>query len=218
MEGLHNMDIRFNNETYEDLDLNFADLPTPTPSIHPNTRAIYIRNIDRPVLVQHFQERFVALASGPGTPSPDVLVGFHTTTVQGHVFAVFSTKTAAARARAGLHGQRWRQNSSHAMWVDYVPEYSVNLWNAQVERGYRSAPPNYTYWEVLYDLTGGRITAQLAWVPGSHNAIGPTRGLLNRPRAFNFGQYLDELYVHLGLPGRGQAPAQGVDLVCLERG
>ncbi|KAF2456507.1 hypothetical protein BDY21DRAFT_422308 [Lineolata rhizophorae] len=92
------------------------------PSIHPATRAVYIRNFMRPLphrkLIGHIKQ----LAG----VHPQV---FHVDDVRTHCFAIFPDMAPAERLRTAIHGVVWPEESTRKpLWADFVPEDSAHEW------------------------------------------------------------------------------------------
>ncbi|KAM0716348.1 hypothetical protein Q7P37_007793 [Cladosporium fusiforme] len=88
---------------------------TGPPSTHPPTPALYIRNL---------------LPTPPNEPIDDSLIStIHLDTFKSHAFVIFTSTSAAALARAGLHDRIWPEETQRkALWVDYVPVEKAQDW------------------------------------------------------------------------------------------
>ena len=156
------------------------------PSMHPSTRALYIRDLVRPLQPQQLRDHLISIAASP--PSSDIIKTFHLDTLRTHAFIVFSTFAAASTARSALHGRIWPDEPSRkALWVDFIPEAHVADWiDAESSSGGRRDAKK---WEIVYDTDDeGRVIATHAEAPGiprhpSFSTAAPTL-----PSAQNQGQ------------------------------
>lgn len=157
------------------------------PSTHPATRAIYIRELVRPLQPQQLRDHLVEIATSP--PSEDAITTFHLDTLRTHAFVVFSTKQAASTARSVLHGTIWPDEPSRkALWVDFIPEAKVQDWIDEESSGGRRDAKK---WEVVYDTdSDGHVIAShqeaLPPAPGmprqsSFSTNTPVSGVPNAP-------------------------------------
>ncbi|PWW79045.1 hypothetical protein C7212DRAFT_356249 [Tuber magnatum] len=156
------------------------DTPIP-PSIHPATRALYIRNFARPLSEPALKAHLTALASAPSSastaitsqPSESPIEYVYLDTIKTHALIIFTTLTAATRVRVGIHTKVWpNERSRKPLWADFVPEESVAGWvNREKQRGPGAR------WEVVYDREAGEggVRAELEEVGGRR--IGPGGGV-----------------------------------------
>ncbi|KAG0126484.1 hypothetical protein HOY82DRAFT_542590 [Tuber indicum] len=153
------------------------DAPIP-PSIHPATRALYIRNFARPLSEPALKAHLTALASPPSSTSavttsqpPEPPIEYlYLDTIKSHALIIFTTLTAATRVRVGIHTKVWpNERSRKPLWADFVPEESVAGW---VDREKQRGPG--ARWEVIYDREAGEggVRAELEEV-GGRRRIGP---------------------------------------------
>ena len=150
---------------------------TGPPSMHPSTRAIYIRDLVRPLQPQQLRDHLVDIAVSP--PYDGIIKTFHLDTLRTHAFVVFDTLKSASTARAALHGHIWPDEPSRkALWVDFIPEAQVSDWidEESSSGGRRDAKK----WEIIYDTDeDGRVVATHADV----TSLPPAPGL---PRQSSF--------------------------------
>lgn len=117
--------------------------PIGPPSLHPPTRALYIKNLIRPLHVPSLRDHLITLSISDIPPTI-----FHLDFLRTHAFVVFPTVTAAANARAGLHGHVWPEEPSRkTLWIDFVPEASVPQWVEIEGVGKREGKR----WELVYE-------------------------------------------------------------------
>ncbi|RPB05162.1 hypothetical protein L873DRAFT_1832812 [Choiromyces venosus 120613-1] len=130
------------------------DTPIP-PSIHPATRALYIRGFARPLSEPGLKAHLTALASTPSStstaatsqPSDSPIEYLYLDTVRTHALIIFTNLTAATRVRVGIHTKVWpNERSRKPLWADFVPEEAVAEW---VEREKQRGPR--ARWEVVYE-------------------------------------------------------------------
>ena len=139
------------------------DFPTPSPAIHPATRALYIRNFQRPLQLNTLRSHLTALATSSEAETPlDPIELLHIDSIKTHCFVALSTQAAAARIRAGLHNQVWPKESDRkALWADYIPEEKVQEW-IDIESGADSGPrAGGRRWEVVYETREGQAIVEL---------------------------------------------------------
>lgn len=127
------------------------DEPPVKPSLHPATRAIYIRNLVRPINEPALRAHLISLATGPATATPAVpeqIDSFFVDTVKSHALITFASITAATRVRVGVHGKVWPNDRTRKpLWVDFIPEEKVDSWVETERAGGR--------WEVAYTVDSG---------------------------------------------------------------
>ncbi|KAI4637572.1 hypothetical protein J4E83_000389 [Alternaria metachromatica] len=110
------------------------DRPT-VPALHPVTSALYIRNFMRPLRLEPLRAHLISLASPPSTsPDPTIVETLFLDVLKSHALVLFSTKTAASRVRASLHGSIWPpEGNRKELWVDFVPDEYVKDWIKEEE-------------------------------------------------------------------------------------
>ncbi|KAF2674692.1 hypothetical protein BT63DRAFT_419976 [Microthyrium microscopicum] len=135
------------------------DLPTPPPAIHHATRALYIRDLMRPLQPSALKNH---LASLTGTSDDTSIETLHVDSIRSHAFVVVSTTNGAARIRAGMHNQIWpKERDRKQLWVDYIPEAKVQEWiDTETNSGGGSRLSNKK-WEVEYRSRDGEMVAEL---------------------------------------------------------
>jgi hypothetical protein len=159
------------------------DRPT-VPALHPVTAALYIRNFMRPLRPEPLRAHLVSLASPPSSsPDSTIVRALFLDAMKTHALVLFSTKTAASRVRASLHGSIWPpEGNRKELWVDFIPEESAESWIKEEEDAVaaekearasgRSATPKR--FEVVYpESNDGSITAVFQEVGSSAPANAP---------------------------------------------
>jgi hypothetical protein len=123
------------------------DVPTST---HPATRALYIRDLVRPLQPNNLREHLQSIAVRPQSPpTADLIDSFHLDKLRTHAFVLFKSESAATRVRSVLHEKVWPDEPMRKpLFVDYVPEEKVQEWiETETER------PDVR-WEVIYKSSG----------------------------------------------------------------
>jgi len=159
------------------------DRPT-VPALHPVTSALYIRNFMRPLRPEPLRAHLVSLASPPSSSSDPTLVEeLFLDALKTHALVLFSSKTAASRVRASLHGSIWPpEGNRKELWVDFIPDETVKDWireeedalAAEKEARANKQPTNPKRFEVVYsESSDGSITAVFQEVGSSAPANAP---------------------------------------------
>uniref|UniRef100_L2GH40 Sap domain-containing protein n=1 Tax=Colletotrichum fructicola (strain Nara gc5) TaxID=1213859 RepID=L2GH40_COLFN len=144
------------------------------PSVHPATRALYIKNFMRPLRENVVQAHLLELATPAGTdPNEGDIEEFFVDQIRTHAFAVFKTTSQASRVRNALHDVIWPdERERKPLWVDFVPPEK-----GQSRRGAR--------WEVIFDREDdGFVVARLdsgTAPPPALAAPEPTRPIPSGP-------------------------------------
>lgn len=106
-----------------------------SPSIHPATRGLYIRELVRPLQESQLKTHLIQLASkttDPNSADPSVLESIYLDGIKTHCFAIFSTVQACSRARNGMHGKIYpNEKNRRVLFADYVPEDKIGSWIAR---------------------------------------------------------------------------------------
>jgi len=131
--------------------------PNIAPSMHANTRAIYINNLMRPLQEKALKDHMVDLEQPTGgNGDGNVIESLYLDPLRTHAFVVFKSASSAARVRRRLHGRVWPPESNRkALFVDFVPPDMVDAWirtekTSNSGRGQR--------WEVVYERVGDAST------------------------------------------------------------
>jgi hypothetical protein len=159
------------------------DRPT-VPALHPVTCALYIRNFMRPLRPEPLRAHLVSLASPPtSSPDPTIVKTLFLDAMKTHALVLFSTKTAASRVRASLHGSIWPpEGKRKELWVDFIPDESVESWikeeedavAAEKEARASGRSTNPKRFEVVYpESSDGSITAVFQEIGSSAPANAP---------------------------------------------
>ncbi|KAF2735976.1 hypothetical protein EJ04DRAFT_490792 [Polyplosphaeria fusca] len=105
-----------------------------TPALHTATPALYICNLKRPVQPKNLRSHLVAIATPPSADKSDSIIdSLFLDPMRTHALVLFSSLSAASRARASLHSTKWPDESREELWVDFVPEDKILSWIQQEE-------------------------------------------------------------------------------------
>ncbi|KAL8725027.1 MAG: hypothetical protein Q9166_007626 [cf. Caloplaca sp. 2 TL-2023] len=140
-----------------------------SPALHPATTALYIRDILRPLHIDHLKDHLISLAT-PSNTSPDraVVADFFLDSIRTHCLVRFTSVTAASRVRTGLHDRVWPDEKNRKpLWVDFVPEEKLPQW-FEVENASNGRGQTAKRYEVVYENEGDGVKAYLQLV-GSNN-------------------------------------------------
>lgn len=127
------------------------DTDGASKSQHPVSKALYIRDLVRPIQPGMLRDHLVSLAKSCSTSAEEPFVkAFHLDKLRSHAFVLFTSVTAAATARVALHGKIWPDEPMRRpLFVDYVPDDKVEDWiDAELNKA------DNTRWEVVYSNTG----------------------------------------------------------------
>ncbi|KAF9881865.1 SAP domain-containing protein [Colletotrichum karsti] len=132
------------------------------PSLHPATRALYIKNFMRPLREEAVQAHLLELATPTGTdPDSDDIEVLFVDRIKTHAFAVFRTTAQASRVRNALHDVTWPdERNRKQLWVDFVPPENVTEWIDEEQN--QDSGRGGTRWEVSYSREDdGFVVARL---------------------------------------------------------
>ncbi|OHE94303.1 SAP domain-containing protein [Colletotrichum orchidophilum] len=155
---------------------------TVQPAIHPATRALYIKNLMRPLKESMVHDRLVELATPSGAePNSDDIEDVYLDSIKSHAFAVFRTTTLASRVRNALHDVTWPDESNRKpLSVDFVPPERVRDWIQEEEAAGKSN--RSARWAVRYDTEDdGYVTARLVAGNGPAPALSAPEPVRNTP-------------------------------------
>ncbi|MDI1492208.1 MAG: hypothetical protein OHK93_003420 [Ramalina farinacea] len=172
-----------------------SDLPTNdiSPSTHPATSALYIRNLMRPLNPASFKSHLISLARPPSSSpnassASDIITTLHIDSIRTHALILFSDIAAASRVRASLHDRPWPvERDRKPLWIDFVPEDKVSKWieveTSQTGSGARGG--SNTRWEVVYETEDDGVETYLQEVgaAGAAATSRPSRDSQSGPSA-----------------------------------
>lgn len=133
-----------------------------TPSIHPATTALYIRDMMRPLNANAWKDHLTTLAAPPGTtPDPTVIIDFFLDPIRTHSFISFTNISAASRVRSELHERIWPdERTRKPLWVDFVPPEKIQGW-IEEEQASGASRQAAKKWEVGYNFVDGDLIVSL---------------------------------------------------------
>jgi hypothetical protein len=130
-----------------------------TPSMHPATKALYIRNLVRPMQEANLKNHILSLSTRYDAQEEEreLIESFYLDTIKSHALIVFTSVAAATRVRIGVHNKVFPpEKLRKPLWADFIPEDKVQSWiEREKERGMGAR------WEVAYDSIDGEVTAEL---------------------------------------------------------
>lgn len=162
------------------------------PAIHLATRALYIRELVRPLQPQQLKDHLLHLAK-----SPSAIEDFHLDALKSHALVLFTSVAAAARVRAGIHDRVFPDEPTRKpLWADFVPEEKVQEWIEHEMNNGGGRASTAKKWEVVYSTdASGEATATL-------QEGAPTMGAPGRQASFGGAGAT----IGAGMPGAPSAP------------
>lgn len=162
-----------------------------SPSIHPATPALYIRELMRPLNPKTVRDHLISLAtSEQAKQDKSPITEFFLDTIRTHCFVAFTSTAAAARVRSRLHDRTWpNERDRRALWVDFIPEEKVENWIGKEEESLGGRGQGTKRWEVIYTRKGDEVEARLQEVGVARPGDGEPQGKL--PRVDGDGQSLE---------------------------
>ncbi|EMC99125.1 hypothetical protein BAUCODRAFT_392171 [Baudoinia panamericana UAMH 10762] len=149
----------------------------PDGALHPATRALYIRDLIRPLQPTQLRDHLATLST-----SPAALENFHLDVLRTHAFALFTSVSDAVRVRAALHGTVFPDEPTRKpLWVDFVPAEKAGEW-MEVELREGGSRRDAKRWEVVYDVddtADGGVRVSFEEVGGAGGVVG-RQGSLNQ--------------------------------------
>lgn len=174
-----------------------------SPALHPATRALYIRELVRPINPSQLRDHLEFLATPPDRSSPgDIVEECYIDALRTHAFALFASISAASRVRASLQGRVWPPEPNRKpVWVDFIPDEKVRDWIEKERASGGSRPSQAKKWEVSYHVLDDGVEVSLVEAaPGNTGAQRPSlpigvpgaptgpRGSITGPRRPSFAQ------------------------------
>lgn len=141
-----------------------------SPALHPATTALYIRDILRPLHVDHLKEHLIALATASNSsPDPGIIADFFLDSIRTHCLVRLASVAAASRVRTGLHERIWPDEKNRKpLWVDFVPEEKLPQW-IEVENASNGRGQTAKRYEVVYEHEDDGVKAYLQLVGSNKN-------------------------------------------------
>lgn len=157
------------NEPPQD-DAFMTDVTSTAPSQHAATRALYIRNLVRPLQPNVLREHLLEIATPSGSDiDASIVEGFHLDKLRSHALTLFASISAASRARSALHDQVWpAEPMRKPLFADFIPEDKFQEWvDLEISRERENLR-----WEVVYNATTTEdgshdITASIQEIPAA---------------------------------------------------
>ncbi|KAG9999803.1 hypothetical protein KCU78_g15701, partial [Aureobasidium melanogenum] len=153
--------------------------PEPTdvavsPAIHPATRALYIRDLVRPINSSGLRDHLEDIARPPdhSDSSASLVEECYVDALRTHAFVLFTSISAASRARAGTHARIWPPEPMRKqLWADFFPEERFQEY-LEVERASGGSRPSQAKrWELAYNTHDDGVDVQLVEAgPAVHRA------------------------------------------------
>ncbi|KAH0373273.1 hypothetical protein KCU65_g606, partial [Aureobasidium melanogenum] len=153
--------------------------PEPTdvavsPAIHPATRALYIRDLVRPINPTGLRDHLEDIARPPdhSGSSASLVEECHVDALRTHAFVLFTSISAASRARAGTHARIWPPEPMRKqLWADFFPEERFQEY-LDIERASGGSRPSQAKrWELAYNSHDDGVDVQLVEAgPAAHRA------------------------------------------------
>jgi hypothetical protein len=150
-------------ETKADEMADTAGTAIPEASVHPPTRALYIRNFMRPLQPPTLRRHLAKVATPSGSePDESIVELFHLDQVRTHAFVLFKTLEAADRTRNALHGRVFpAERDRKQLWADFIPENNVQQWIDIELNDDGGGRTNGRRWEVEY-MTNDEGTVEVS--------------------------------------------------------
>jgi hypothetical protein len=147
------------------------------PAMHHATSALYIRNLERPVKLPDLERDLVSYASPPSAErDSDVIKTIHLDQVKTHALVLFSSVSAASRARSSLHGRKWPPGEEKwrhkTLWVDFIPDEKVAEWIENEEKN-NLGKTGGRRWEVVYIENDHGVIEAIHREEGSNTSLAP---------------------------------------------
>jgi hypothetical protein len=148
------------DEEMKDASTFMSDTTSTAPALHSATRALYIQNLVRPLQPQVLRDHLVAIASPPSSPNnASIVEEFHLDKLRSHALVLFSSISAASRARSAIHDQVWpAEPMRKPLFADFIPDDTFQEWvDLEISRERENLR-----WEVVYNpAEDGKMTASL---------------------------------------------------------
>ncbi|KAH0353481.1 hypothetical protein KCU83_g2974, partial [Aureobasidium melanogenum] len=180
--------------------------PEPTdvavsPAIHSATRALYIRDLVRPINPSGLRDHLEDIARPPdhSDSSASLVEECYVDALRTHAFVLFTSISAASRARAGTHARIWPPEPMRKqLWADFFPEERFQEY-LEVERASGGSRPSQAKrWELAYNSHDDGVDVQLVEAgpavhrasthAGAPNAPTGPRGSMSSARRPSFAQ------------------------------
>jgi len=140
-----------------------ADVPV-SPAIHPATRALYIRHLVRPINPSALRDHLEDIARPPdhSDTSASLVEECYVDALRTHAFVLFTSISAASRARASTHARIWPSEPMRKqLWADFFPEERFQEYLDTERASGGSKPSQAKRWELAYNPLDDGVDVQL---------------------------------------------------------
>lgn len=135
-----------------------------SPAIHPATRALYIRHLVRPINPSALRDHLEDIARPPdhSDTSASLVEECYVDALRTHAFVLFTSITAASRARASTHARIWpAEPMRKQLWADFFPEERFQEYLDTERASGGSRPSSAKRWELAYSPVDDGVDVQL---------------------------------------------------------
>ena len=135
-----------------------------SPAIHPATRALYIRHLVRPINPSALRDHLEDIARPPdhSDTSASLVEECYVDALRTHAFVLFTSISAASRARASTHARIWPSEPMRKqLWVDFFPEERFEEYLDTERASGGSKPSQAKRWELAYNPVDDGVDVQL---------------------------------------------------------
>jgi hypothetical protein len=135
-----------------------------SPAIHPATRALYIRHLVRPINPTALRDHLEDIARPPdySDTSASFVEECYVDALRTHAFVLFTSISAASRARASTHARIWPSEPMRKqLWADFFPEERFQEYLDTERASGGSKPSQAKRWELAYNPLDDGVDVQL---------------------------------------------------------
>lgn len=135
-----------------------------SPAIHPATRALYIRHLVRPINPSALRDHLEDIARPPdhSDTSASLVEECYVDALRTHAFVLFTSISAASRARASTHARIWpAEPMRKQLWADFFPEERFQEYLDTERASGGSRPSSAKRWELAYNPVDVGVDVQL---------------------------------------------------------
>ncbi|KAI4720656.1 hypothetical protein E4T48_03133 [Aureobasidium sp. EXF-10727] len=145
-----------------------------SPAIHPATRALYIRHLVRPINPGGLRDHLEDVARPPDHSdlSASLVEECYVDALRTHAFVLFTSISAASRARASMHARIWPPEPMRKqLWADFFPDERFQDYLETERASGGSRPSQAKRWELVYNSLDDGVEVQLVEAgPATHRA------------------------------------------------
>jgi hypothetical protein len=135
-----------------------------SPAIHSATRALYIRHLVRPINPTALRDHLEDIARPPdhSDTSASFVEECYVDALRTHAFVLFTSISAASRARASTHARIWPSEPMRKqLWADFFPEERFQEYLGTERASGGSKPSQAKRWELAYNPLDDGVDVQL---------------------------------------------------------